>query len=422
MQQLDRADGYIMPAEFEPQAAIWMGWPTFQWYESEAQDMRFPLAGVIQILTGSGITVKLMCNDKAAADDIDSWLEDHDFTVNFNLQYVFINQVDIWQRDFGPIFLRNAENKLAVAGFEQNQWGYSTPTDPTSVAMSKVPTEVANYLGIKTIFSAPIVSEGGDRVVNGKGTLLVNRAVELQRNPTMDQSALEQAYKETLGVTKVIWLNDGVREDLHADWGPIPYLDKDGNTIYLYGPQSTGGHLDEFVSFATANTIILAKVSEQEAASNPISAVNYARLENAYRILSNETDQDGKPFEIIRIPSPDIEYMAIEPGERMYKYLEIMDYPADVPPFPKGEVINVVKSSSYANYLVANDIIVAPGYGNMEKNDLFRAALESAYPDRKVALFDPSPLNYAGGGIHCCTQQQPVGTISNPIFGGKNAL
>lgn len=404
---------YIMPAEFEPQSGVWMGWPSSQWYTDTSMDTRLPLAEVMQILQEAQVTVQLMCSDQDGENAVRSWLADHNFTITPYLAFVHIDPVDIWQRDFGPIFLRNSANSLAMASFLQNQWGYSTTTDPVSVAMAKVPTNVAFKLGITENIAVSVASEGGDRIVNGKGVLIVDRAVEFQRNPSLSQDDLETAYKTALGVTKIIWIENGVREDLHSDWGPIPYYDSDkGELIYLYGPQTTGGHLDECIRFASANEIILTQVTEDEAAKDPIAAVNYARLEAAYRVLSQATDQDGNPFTITRIPVPDLAYQQIQSSEPMYKWLSTLKYPASVPPFPTdGTAIYVVKSSSYANYLVSNGVVVAPEYGNTAKDQAVATALAKAYSGRTIKQINPSAINYAGGGIHCCTQQQPTGSV-----------
>ena len=71
----------------------------------------------------------------------------------------------------------------------------------------------------------------------------------------------------------------------------------------------------------------------------------------------------------------------------------------------------MVKAASYANYLVTNGLVIAAKYGNHEKDAAAAAALKAAYRGRTVVQIDPSALNYVGGGIHCCTQQQPMGSV-----------
>ena len=72
--------------------------------------------------------------------------------------------------------------------------------------------------------------------------------------------------------------------------------------------------------------------------------------------------------------------------------------------------MHIVKSASYVNYMATNGVVIAPRYGNPEKDDAVARILQAAY-DRDVVQIDPTPINYVGGGIHCVTQQQPVGTV-----------
>ena len=409
MANILESNDYIMPGEYEPQSAIWLGWPTFQRFHDPALDTRQTIATIAKVLSEHEVASYIMCGDAVGISQAQEWMKANGFPISPNMHFVAIDQVDIWVRDYGPIFLLNrASGKLAIASYMQNQWGYSTETDPVSVRMSQLPKAVLDYLELDTLLATDVVSEGGDRIQNGQGTLLVNRAVELQRNPATSTEELDAAYKYTLGATKVIWLNAGAHEDLHADWGPIPYTDPSGKQVLLYGPETTGGHLDELCRFVSPNCVLLAQVTEQEAATDPVAAVNYARLADAYRVLCKSTDQDGRPFEILRIPVPTTDFRSIDSSEPMYyNFLEKLSYSGDAPPFPKGDPVYIVRSSSYANYLVTNGLIIAPKYGDDQRDSEAHAALSSAYLDREVVQIDPTPLNYAGGGIHCVTQQQP---------------
>ena len=274
---------------------------------------------------------------------------------------------------------------------------------------------------MEPVAAVDFVSEGGDRIVNGQGTMLVSRTVERARNPGAAHTGLDRGYREALGVTNVIRLDSGPGVDLHSTWGPIPYRDEAGDTILLYGPQTTGGHLDELVRFAGPREIILAQATPEEAARDPLAALHYACCTAIARTLRQATDQRGNPFAVVQLPVPEVEYRALEPGEPMYQWLAELDYSADVPAFPHGSPIHVVKAASYANYLVTNGLVIAPGYGHAEKDDAVAATLEAAYPGRTVLQIDPSAINFAGGGIHCCTAEQPAGVAGHPE-GGAIAL
>ncbi len=413
----DRTDDHVMPADFEPQAAVWMGWPKDQWYQDAELDTRPPIARIISTLAAHGIDVQLMCTDRSGEQDARRWLAANGFATGFRVKFVHIDQVDIWLRDYGPTFTRNGANQLQIARFRQNQWGYATASDPVSVAMSRVPDRVADHLGMEAVAAVDFVSEGGDRIVNGQGTMLVSRTVEGARNPGAAHTGLDRGYRQALGITNVIRIDSGPGVDVHSTWGPIPYRDAAGDTILLYGPQTTGGHLDELVRFAGPREIILAQATPEEAARDPLAALHYACSTAIARTLRQATDQRGNPFAVVQLPVPEVEYRALEPGEPMYQWLAELDYPADVPAFPHGSPIHVVKAASYANYLVTNGLVIAPGYGHAEKDDAVAATLEAAYPGRTVLQIDPSAINFAGGGIHCCTAEQPTGVAGHPKGG-----
>jgi agmatine deiminase len=51
--------------------------------------------------------------------------------------------------------------------------------------------------------------------------------------------------------------------------------------------------------------------------------------------------------------------------------------------------------------------VVMPCYG-IPEDARARAAVEKAFPDRKVVQLDVRAIEVGGGGIHCITQQQPA--------------
>ncbi len=406
-----QASAYVMPGEYEPHMSIWLGWPRFQWFTDPSLDTRQTIAEVIQVLSHYRISSNILCTDEQGISAARDWMTQNGWPVTPHMNFLAIPQVDIWMRDYGPIFLKHRDtNRLAIASFAQNQWGYADVTDAVSIGMTQLPEAVARFLGIDTVLRTGVVSEGGGRIHNGEGILLVNRMLERRRNPQKTEAELEDAYKTLLGATRIIWLNAGLYEDVQSDSGPVAYKDDDGKSVLLYGPQTTGGHLDELCQFAAQNRVILAEVSEEEASADPIAAINYERLEEIYRTLSKMTDMNGRPFEIMRIPVPDIKFLLIQPDEPMYKdFLATLDYRENAPAFPLGEPVHIVKAASYANYLVTNGLVIAPGYGDQTKDAATASVLKTAYPGREIVQIDPTPLNYAGGGIHCLIQQQPVG-------------
>ena len=63
--------------------------------------------------------------------------------------------------------------------------------------------------------------------------------------------------------------------------------------------------------------------------------------------------------------------------------------------------------ASYLNYLVTNNLVLMPAFGN--RNDRrAQAVLEKSFPGRRVVPIPAVSLNAEGGSIHCVTQQQPA--------------
>ena len=71
-------------------------------------------------------------------------------------------------RDNGPIFVRDAEGRVALVDFGFNGWG--EPTQPTGFD-ARVPELIASHLGARR-YVAPLVLEGGSFFVDGAGTLI----------------------------------------------------------------------------------------------------------------------------------------------------------------------------------------------------------------------------------------------------------
>ena len=113
------------------------------------------------------------------------------------------------------------------------------------------------------------------------------------------------------------------------------------------------------------------------AAVPPPSAAYISPLE-ANRRLLDTLSVGGRRLEVVELPMP-------EP-----QYLEEQRLPA-----------------SYANFYVANGVVVVPICGHSADRDML-AIIAEHYPGREVIGLDVGAvLAYGGGGIHCITQQQP---------------
>jgi len=63
--------------------------------------------------------------------------------------------------------------------------------------------------------------------------------------------------------------------------------------------------------------------------------------------------------------------------------------------------------ASYLNYLVSNDIVLVPAFGNA--NDVkAQELMADCFPGRRIVPIPTVSLTAEGGAVHCVTQQQPA--------------
>ncbi len=393
----------LQPAEYDPQEAIWLIWPPFD-HATGFSNEQVTLAVIEAVLPDTRVKVvaandTLMQRAKALIEPV--WLE------SGQVELLKIPAMEFWVRDMGPVFVVNNKGELMVADFNFNIWGSADTTDAHARIEEKFDELAAKQMGLACV-STSMVSEGGGREVNGEGCLMVVESVELQRNPGMNKQQIEAEFRRLLGVKKIIWLKQGLREDDHPFLGVLRL--KDGT--YAYNSLTTNGHTDEFVRFVNDSTILLAKVDSSDL-DDPIAQENHRRMEENFQILKNATDQHGKPFHIIRVPLPPLLLQTMRPGDAVYEALSEMDY-QDGSKFPKGKPIQVIASASYLNFLITNGAVIAPRYWQQGKSEILKARdeevrqiLQMVFPERRVIMLDAMAVNLGGGGIHCITMQEP---------------
>jgi agmatine deiminase len=154
----------------------------------------------------------------------------------------------------------------------------------------------------------------------------------------------------------------------------------------------------------------LAWVDEADKNLNPIKKATYERMKKNYEILKNAKDQDGKAFEIIKLPTPahfiedrilTEEKLSKEGARRFYEKKG----------FTEGDTLKFVAATSYMNFLFTNDKIIIPSYVNqgtpVEIEDQVEGIFKELHPDKKLVFIDATYVNANGGGIHCMTRQVP---------------
>jgi agmatine deiminase len=385
--------------EWAPQRAVWLSWPRYD----NVRDMPVaPVVGQLAAQLSKSVDVELIVSDPEMRRDAAGLIQAEEGDLGRVRFHELTNQ-EIWIRDFGPIFVRGANGKPAVATFRFNYWGYDKLDSKVSQNEDQVDEFAARALKLPTVASK-IVSEGGNREFNGAGVMMAVWEVERQRNPGRTQAQIEAEFKRVFRVKKVIWIPQGVAEDDLTFNGPLPGK--------VYTVITTGGHVDNVARFIAPDTILLAEVTAAEAKADPIARISRERLLRAERIVRAATDAQGRPFKIVRMPSPDAVKRMISPGDGVYDFISALTYASG--PFPVGKPVKAIAAGSYMNFLITNRQVITstfwrPGRAkSMRRKDLrARAVLESAFPGRTIVSLDAEAVNWGGGGIHCITQQEP---------------
>lgn len=335
-----------MPAEWEPHAATWLSWP----HKRESWPGRFEsipevFAQIVRHLCG-GEEVHINVNDAAMEAEVHAFLQER--AVDMTRVYTHrIPTNDAWCRDHGPVFLvrnRGGARDLAVVDWRFNSWGEKYPPYDMD---DQVPARIAELLGIPR-FCAEVVMEGGSFDVNGQGALLTTESCLLNpnRNPGLSKEQIESILEDYLGVSRVLWLGDGIAGD------------------------DTDGHIDDLTRFTDEGTVVT--VVEEDRSDNNCSA-----LRENLRRLENMGDQRGRPLRIVTLPMPPALYYE---GQRV--------------------------PCSYANFYIANRSVLVPTFGCSADSKALDT-LQRCFPARQTIGIDCSDLVWGLGAVHCVTQQQP---------------
>jgi agmatine deiminase len=340
--------GYRMPAEWHRHAATWLSWPRPDCISfPNRYDEVLPILGEMVRALAPHERVNVNVRDEEVEDIARKAIGDVP-----NVFYHRIPSYEPWCRDHGPIFVKRdkaeggASVSLAVVDWKYNAWGGKYPPFDEDDA---VPQRVAEVLGLP-LFSPGIVMEGGALDVNGAGTLLTTEACLLNpnRNPQLNKQQIEQYLMDYLGVTNVLWLGNGIVGD------------------------DTDGHVDDLVRFVNPTTVVAAAELDPQ-------DENFRPLQENLKRLRAMRDQDGQPLRIVELPMPGVvEY----DGQRL--------------------------PASYANFYIANNVVLLPTYRDHKNDAAALKILQELFSDRHVIGIDSTNLIWGLGSLHCLTQQQPT--------------
>ena len=215
--KLPAAQGYRMPAEWEPHESTWLAWPHFRGdWPGKFEPIPWVYAEIVRNLARHE-RVDLIVNNASWEKRAHTVLEKAD-ALSDNVCFHHWRTDRVWTRDSGCIFLTppadHSDSELLALHFQFNAWAKY----PNYKLDEKVGERMAQSAGVRVVhpFSKKhrVVLEGGSIDVNGCGTLLTTEECLLsttqQRNPSMDRAAYEQLFAHYFGAQSVIWLDSGI--------------------------------------------------------------------------------------------------------------------------------------------------------------------------------------------------------------------
>jgi agmatine deiminase len=346
-----------MPAEWERQEAIWLAWPH---NEADWPDKFEPIpwvyADMIRQLTQVE-RVRLIVKNARQQELATRYLERAHVNLD-KVDFIIAPTDRVWLRDSGPTFVYQG-NERVLLDWRFNAWAKYDNWKSDD----RVPRHIENYLSLPRIQPTALINgkktrivlEGGSFDVNGNGTLITTEECLLSpvqcRNPGLTREGYAQVFAEYLGISQVIWLNNGIAGD------------------------DTHGHVDDITRFVNATTIVTVTEKDQHDA-------NYAPLSANLKRLKAARDPQGKPFTIAELPMPK---PLLFDGQRL--------------------------PASYANFLIANGLVIVPTFN--DPND--RVALNilaDLFPQHRVVGIHCGDFVWGLGTLHCASQQECAVSIA----------
>lgn len=339
---------YRLPAEFEPQEAVWLSWPsnkescpkTYLKLQDKFGEIAANMTRYQRVRINApenmhmGIRLSIADNEGAL-----NMVDLYNHPTN-----------DVWCRDHGPIFIKNDETgQVAITDWKFDGWGgkFDASVDNT------IPERAAEVLKMDRYVS-DMVLEGGAIETNGKGLLFTTEAVLLNPNrnggKARKKEEVEKELKAMLGVTDIVWFKKGIEGD------------------------DTDGHIDDLVRFVREDAVICMVESKE---TDP----NYKALKQIREQLDDVRTADGSKLEIIEIEMPN----AIEAKDWRLSRLP----------------------ASYANFLIVNNAVFVPIFGQKKKDALAEDKIAECFPGREIISVTCKDLVMEGGALHCIAMHQP---------------
>jgi agmatine deiminase len=338
--------GYRLPAEWEPQAAVWMAWPHRRatWVGDFAavppaferlvrQVARH--APVRVLASGAVLAEARRCLGDAVGPEATA-----------RVSLVELPTSDAWLRDTGPVWLAGAADvPTAAVCWRWNAWGGKYPPWDDD---ARVARWITCHEG-RRVFSGPLVLEGGAIETDGEGTVIANHRciVDPLRNPGCSRDEVAGVLCHFTGTAKVVWIGGELAGD------------------------DTDGHVDQLARFVAPGRVVAARQPDR---LDP----NHESLEENLRLLAGVTDARGRRLEVI---------------------------PLDIPAHFGHAGTQL--PASHLNYLVCNGVVIVPVFGGPSDEPALRT-IADCFPDHRIEPCPAEVLVRGRGAVHCLTCNEPA--------------
>ncbi|MHB8699180.1 MAG: agmatine deiminase family protein [Sulfuricaulis sp.] len=339
-----------LPPEWAPQSGVMLTWPHVHGDWAKRLSQVEPVFTEIARQISWREKVLISCYDHGQRER----LGDHLAAAGVDMRQAILRTVpsnDAWARDHGPLTV-TCRNDPLLLDFGFNGWGGKYGYDLDNQVSRKL--YITDSFGQVPMQTLDLVLEGGSIEVDGAGTLLTTARCLLAptRNPRLTREQLEKNLKESLGLTRILWLNHG----------------------YLAG-DDTDSHIDTLARYCDKNTIAYVNCDDPR-------DEHYAELKAMEDELKGFRAANNQPYRLMALPWP--RAIFDETGQRL--------------------------PATYANFLIINGAVLVPTYDDpADKVALER--LKQCFPTHEVVAINCLPLIYQFGSLHCVTMQLPEGVI-----------
>lgn len=256
------------PAEWEPQSAVLLAWPTEQ--TDWAENLEAAISCYIELIsTIRQFTPVVLCLHAGPREsEILRQLPD----APQPLAMIRANYCDAWLRDSGPITLLSDQGPSWL-DFRFNAWdgefGAAHDNKLVQRLRGRPPLRKLPYRRIDWVL------EGGAVETDGRGTILASARCLEARLQHKTRRQIETMLCQTLHCDRVLWLEHGA---IHGD--------------------DTDGHIDILARFADPSSIVF---QGGAATADPEST----QLNEMARELESLQSASGNPYQLHRLPAPD---------------------------------------------------------------------------------------------------------------------